>query len=74
MERVEVGGRLPVPLRLHTQQFGVEAAPEGQVGVGAVLDDAAAVEHQDAIGQTRGAESVGDEQGGTAARDVLNRR
>ena len=52
----------------------VEAAAREELGVGAALDDAAAVHDDDAVGVHHGAESVGDHHsGGLALRAAEGR-
>ena len=52
-----------LPLR-HRMQTRIGAAAGDQVGVTAFLDDAAVLEHQDAVGRTDGRQAVGDDDGG----------
>src|SRR5829696_6465341 len=50
-------------------QVGVETAGGQQVGVGALLDDPAAVDDQDPVGVDDGRQPVGDDQAGPALED-----
>src|SRR5262249_41904930 len=57
-------------------ELGVVEACEGasacdQLGEGALLEDAAVVEHQDRVGATDGRQAVGDDEGGAAGHEPL---
>ena len=51
---------------LQVGQLGIEAAAGAQFGVGALLDQLAALEHQDPVSRLHGGQSVGDHNRGAA--------
>ena len=55
-------------------EFGEAAALGDELVEGAGLDDAALVEHQDAVGVADRGEAVGDHEGGAALHDLVERR
>src|SRR5689334_15608890 len=67
------GGRGDELPELLVEEGGVEAALRQESGVGAGLDQSAAVEDQDPVGGEDGGEAVGDHQGGAAALEGLQR-
>src|SRR5690606_25333544 len=61
------------PLR-HRMQPGVMPALRHQLRMAALLDDAAVVEHQDAIGAADGRQAMGDDDRGAADHQLLDGR
>src|SRR5215218_10764694 len=67
--RAAVGrGRGRGPAELGGVQVSVQAAGPQQLGVGALLDDAAALDDQDPVGVDDGRQPVGDDQAGPAGQ------
>ena len=54
-------------------KFRVNAAARDQFGAAALLDDPAVLEHDDLIHVMNGGEAVGDDQGGAAVHQFLDR-
>jgi 16S rRNA (guanine1207-N2)-methyltransferase len=61
---------LPVARSLLLVQLGVGAAELPQLGVGALLLDAAVLQHHDAVGHAHGAEAVRDQHGRAALGEL----
>ncbi len=56
--RMAGGKRLPVTCRLQVEEVGVSAALQHQLVVGALLDEAAVLEEEDAVRHAHRAEAV----------------
>ena len=65
-------GRAGVAL-LQAEERGVAAAAAQQVVVLAVLDDLAALDHQNGVGVHDGVQAVGDHDGGAVLAEMLDR-
>src|SRR5574341_1990920 len=55
-------------------ELGVDAVARDELGVAAALDDAAPLEHDDAVGALDGREAVRDNDGGAPAHQGVERR
>src|SRR2546427_81715 len=62
------------PPRLPGHQTGVDAAPAEQLAVRALLDQPSLVEHEDAVGAHDTRETVGEDEGGAASHETIERR